>query len=137
VARATLSTETSGEARCNHTNRHWPSGESRCNHTHTDIDLDHDRDLGHDLDPEFDLIQNLTLTQNSTLTQICFADKGFIIKTLFYGLFLFSVESENLLTKLRLWTCRSQAEATDYVWTTYCSTPVKHCIALYCICVYY
>jgi len=39
VAPAALSTETSGEA--------------RCNHTHTDIDLD--GDLIHDLDPEFDL----------------------------------------------------------------------------------
>src|SRR6218665_477002 len=36
------------------------------------------------------MTQNLTLTWNLTLTQIDFADKGFIIKTL-YGLFWFQV----------------------------------------------
>jgi len=34
------------------------------------------------------LTQNSTLTQNLTLTQIDFADKGFIIKTLFLWAFL-------------------------------------------------
>ena len=97
-APSAMLTETSGEARCNHAHRHWPSGEARCNHTH--IDLDHDLDLGHDhdpefdldpkfdLDPEFDIDPQFDLTHNSTLTQIDVADKGFIIKTLFLWAFL-------------------------------------------------
>jgi len=95
-----LSTETSGEARCNHTQILT----ARCNYTHIDLD--------HDLEPKFDLEQNvnlsqnvtltwnLTLTQNLTLiqnliftlsltlTQIDFADKGFKIKTLLLSAFL-------------------------------------------------
>ena len=39
------------------------------------------------------LTQNLTLTQNSTLTQIYFADKGFIIKTLFLRVFLVCLQT--------------------------------------------
>ena len=69
--------------------------------THTDIDLDHDRDLGHDLDPKFDLDPTFDLlTQNLTLTQIDSADKGFIIKTLFYGLILLTIQP---ITDTNLW----------------------------------
>src|SRR6218665_388349 len=42
--------------------------------------------------------QNLTLTQNLILTQIDFADKGFIIKTLFLRAFLVNTKNVALLS---------------------------------------
>jgi len=48
------------------------------------------------------LIHNLTLAQNSTLAQIDFADKGFIIKTLFLWDFLVITSKDEILIQKTL-----------------------------------